>query len=119
MLVSLLINVMLKGNLSADFITIRSLTHKCMKWSSQMVTILEYSANVIAENMWAQCDLDGQERLLMQAIVDHRKDGNDAVPYTDRFVYPMVNPDSTLPLLVGSSAFSGRMGLLAGRDSQI
>jgi hypothetical protein len=36
--------------------------------------------------MWAQCDLDGQERLLMQAIVDHRKDGN-AVPYADRFVY--------------------------------
>jgi hypothetical protein len=49
-------------------------------------TILEYSANVIAENMWAQCNLDGQERLLMQAIVDHRKDGN-AVPYADRFVY--------------------------------
>jgi hypothetical protein len=39
-------------------------------------TILEYLANVIAENMWAQCDLDGQERLLMQAIIDHRKDGN-------------------------------------------
>jgi hypothetical protein len=49
-------------------------------------TISEYSANVVAENMWAQCDLDGQERLLMQAIVDHRKDGN-AVPYADCFMY--------------------------------
>jgi hypothetical protein len=49
-------------------------------------TVSEYLANVIAENMWAQCDFDGQERLLMQAIVHHRKDGN-AVPYADCFEY--------------------------------
>jgi hypothetical protein len=32
---------------------------------------LEYSANTIAENMWAQCDIDGNQWLLMEAIVDH------------------------------------------------
>jgi hypothetical protein len=27
---------------------------------------------MIAENMWAQCDIDGNQWLLMEAIVDHR-----------------------------------------------
>ena len=35
---------------------------------------LEYTANTIAENMWAQCDIDGNQWLLMEGIVDHRKD---------------------------------------------
>ena len=35
---------------------------------------LEYTANTIAENMWAQCDIDGNQWLLMEAIVDHRSD---------------------------------------------
>jgi hypothetical protein len=34
----------------------------------------EYSANVIAENMWAQCDIDGNQHQLMEAIVDHKLD---------------------------------------------
>ena len=34
----------------------------------------EYSANVIAENMYAQCDLDGNQYLLLKAIVDSKKD---------------------------------------------
>ena len=34
----------------------------------------EYSANIIAENMYAQCDGMGNQHLLMSAIVDHRSD---------------------------------------------
>ena len=45
----------------------------------------QYSANVIAENMFAQCDLDGNQYLLMDAIVDHKSNGS-AVKFADRFV---------------------------------
>ena len=48
--------------------------------------ISEYAANAIAENMWAQCDLDGKQQVLLDSISDHRTDGN-AVKYADRFVY--------------------------------
>jgi mannose/cellobiose epimerase-like protein (N-acyl-D-glucosamine 2-epimerase family) len=34
----------------------------------------EHSANVIAENMWAQCNIDGNQHQLMEAIVDHKSD---------------------------------------------
>ena len=47
--------------------------------------ISEYTANVIAENMWAQCDLEGRQNLLLDAIIDHRSDGH-AVKFADRFV---------------------------------
>ena len=36
----------------------------------------EYSANVIAENMYAQCDFDGNQYLLMDSITDHKADGH-------------------------------------------
>ena len=42
-------------------------------------TMAEYAANVIAENMYSQCDSEGQEYLLLREIVDHRK---DAMAYT-------------------------------------
>jgi hypothetical protein len=48
--------------------------------------VSEYTANVIAENMWAQCDLDGKQQVLLEAIVDH-KFTDEAVKYNDRFVY--------------------------------
>jgi hypothetical protein len=32
----------------------------------------EYSANVLAENMYAQCDTEGNQFLLMEAVLDHR-----------------------------------------------
>ena len=35
---------------------------------------MEYTANVIAENMWDQCDIDGNQMLLMEAIADHKSD---------------------------------------------
>jgi hypothetical protein len=33
---------------------------------------MEYTANTIAENMYAQCDVEGNQWLLMEAIIDHR-----------------------------------------------
>ena len=44
----------------------------------------EYSANVIAENMYAQCDIDGHQHLILDAIVDYKKDAN-AIAMTDRY----------------------------------
>jgi hypothetical protein len=34
----------------------------------------EYTANVIAENMYAQCDIEGRQYNLLEGIVDHKKD---------------------------------------------
>jgi len=38
--------------------------------------VAEHAANVVAENMWAQCDLDGHQRVLLDAIVDCKVDGH-------------------------------------------
>jgi hypothetical protein len=43
------------------------------------------SANVIAgENMWAQCDIDGNQYQLLDAIINHKLDGH-AVQRADGF----------------------------------
>ena len=38
---------------------------------------MEYAANVIADNLWAQFDIDGNQMLLMDAITDHKSDQSD------------------------------------------
>jgi hypothetical protein len=38
----------------------------------------EYTANVIAENMYAQCDEEGNQFLMLQDIIGHKTDGNTA-----------------------------------------
>ena len=45
----------------------------------------EFSANTIAENMYAQCDINGQQHVLLKSIIDHKKDGT-AVPMSDKFI---------------------------------
>jgi hypothetical protein len=40
----------------------------------------EYTANVIADNMYAQCDIEGRQYNLMEGIFDHRKDGHAVEP---------------------------------------
>ena len=49
-------------------------------------TVSHYSANVIAENMYAQCDAEGNQFLLLDDIVDYKKDGH-AVAHSDRYVH--------------------------------
>jgi hypothetical protein len=36
--------------------------------------------NVIAENMYAQCDIEGRQFNLMEGIIDHKTDGHDFAP---------------------------------------
>jgi hypothetical protein len=40
----------------------------------------EYTANVIVENMYAQCDIAGIQFNLMEGIIDHRTDGHAVAP---------------------------------------
>jgi hypothetical protein len=40
----------------------------------------EYTANVIAENMYAQCGIEGRQLNLMEGIIDHRTDGHVVAP---------------------------------------
>jgi hypothetical protein len=40
----------------------------------------EYTANVIAENMYAHCDIEGRQYNLMEGIIDHRTDGHAVAP---------------------------------------
>jgi hypothetical protein len=40
----------------------------------------EYMANVIAENMYAQCDIEGRQFNLMTGIIDHKTDGHAVAP---------------------------------------
>jgi hypothetical protein len=47
---------------------------------------MEYTANMIAENMWAQCDIDGNQWLLMEAIIDHWSNDSSAVKEADGYV---------------------------------
>eukprot|EP00978_Attheya_sp_CCMP212_P022805 scaffold68594_cov30-Attheya_sp.AAC.1 len=53
----------------------------------------EYAANAIAENMWTQCDPDGNQHVLLESIVDHTKDGH-AVKKADQMV--VVNGRSSM-----------------------
>ena len=33
----------------------------------------DFAANIIAENMWSQCDSEGQQFVLLDEVIDHRK----------------------------------------------
>ncbi|HSN67417.1 MAG TPA: reverse transcriptase domain-containing protein, partial [Fusibacter sp.] len=47
-------------------------------------SIVEYFANIIAENMYAMCDPEGNQYALLEAIIDHKTDGN-AIQKADGF----------------------------------
>ena len=42
--------------------------------------IAKYSANIIAENMYAQCDTEGDQYLMPKEIVDWKKDASATSP---------------------------------------
>jgi hypothetical protein len=48
--------------------------------------VTENGSNVIAKNMWAQCDLDGRQQALLDSIIDYRAD-NNAVKPLDQYTY--------------------------------
>lgn len=47
-------------------------------------TVYRYSANVIAENIFSQCDNEGRRQAVMSEITDHRKD-NTALDITNGY----------------------------------
>jgi hypothetical protein len=47
-------------------------------------SIKRYTANVIAENLYSQCDSEGRSFRVLDAIIDHRQD-NSAIPISDGF----------------------------------
>ena len=47
--------------------------------------VREYSANILAENMYAQVDADGHTHTMLDSIIDYSKDGN-AVSKEDGYV---------------------------------
>ena len=47
--------------------------------------VREYSANIIAENMYAQVDSEGFSHMILDHIADYKKDGN-AVDKADSYV---------------------------------
>jgi hypothetical protein len=50
----------------------------------------EYTANVIAENMYAQCDEEGNQFLMLQDIVGHKTDGHE-VDRADMYIKVGIN----------------------------
>ena len=50
-------------------------------------TVSSYTANVIAENMFTQCDIEGNEHRLMEDIVDHKTDGQEVKTSDMYFVH--------------------------------
>jgi hypothetical protein len=47
-------------------------------------TIERYTANVIAENLYSQCDSEGHQFLVLDEIIDHVKD-NTAITINDGY----------------------------------
>ena len=47
--------------------------------------VCKYSANIIAENMLAQCNDEGFSKALMEVIIDYKHD-ETAVPMSDKYV---------------------------------
>jgi hypothetical protein len=48
--------------------------------------VKEYAANVIAENMLTQVDLEGYSITMMEGIVDYKKDEATAVPKSEKYL---------------------------------
>ena len=48
--------------------------------------VKEYGANIIAENMLTQVDLDGYSLSLMDLIVDHCKGPSEAIPIEEKYI---------------------------------
>ncbi len=49
--------------------------------------VAEYSVNFIAENMYTQCNAEGNQYFLLDKITNWRRDNNTAVTCNDIYVY--------------------------------
>ena len=64
--------------------------------------IREYSANVIAENMYRQVDSEGFASTILDSITDHKKD-NNAIPRSDGYI---VSPNGQRRMRATTSGWS-------------
>ena len=56
--------------------------------------IRPYAANVIADNIWAQVDPEGQRYVIFESIIDHHVDNSVAVSKENMYI--SVNGQSTM-----------------------
>jgi hypothetical protein len=77
-------------------------------------TMKEYTANMIASNIFQESDADGYSSLFLYYIIDHKCSG-DAVSMEDKF-FVTKSGTKGMPktLLVGSSSFDGMMDCISG-----
>jgi hypothetical protein len=78
----------------------------------------EMDGNVIAENMYAQCDIEGRQYNLMDGIVDHKTDGH-AVEPADMYIKHGSNKKVRGKSMVVTCVLNGKMGPQAGSACQI
>jgi hypothetical protein len=78
----------------------------------------EYTTNVIAENMYAQCDIEGRQYNPMEGIVDHKKYGH-AVEYDDMYIKHGSNKKARKTTKGWNLCLNGKMGPQAGSAWQI
>ena len=72
-------------------------------------TTERYSANIVAENIYSQCNLEGNQYLVLKEIVDHKAMSRLYASATDILLDEMVTYIRRLQLEVGSCCVSGRM----------
>jgi hypothetical protein len=70
---------------------------------------VEYTVNVIAENMYAQCDADGRQYNLVVGIIDHKTDGH-AIERAEMYIKHGSNNKVRKKPRVGTCALNGKMG---------
>ena len=59
------------------------LIQECIKLSLLGGKVTELTANVIAESIYAQCNAEGNEYLLLDALIDYQKN-NNAISLSDQ-----------------------------------
>ncbi len=75
-------------------------------------------ANIIAASMYASCNKDGNEYLLMDLFIDHKSNALAVSREDQHMVQRRCNPCAALPP-VGTCAYSERIALPLGRPSRI
>jgi len=75
----------------------------------------EYTVNVIAQNMYAQCDKDGNQNILLKSITDHKTDGH-AVEKADAYITVKGRNPHSRPLKDGLYALNGKTVQPPGND---
>ena len=63
--------------------------------------VKEYEANIIAENMLSQVDSDGYSLVLMEGIVDYRKDESVAVSMEDKYITTKTSQQRLMKTMAG------------------